>query len=118
MGEMKCTDESKQPDKPRSSSRKPYTIDVILVYHFTVMISLERVSKICQSKHKWLLEAKIGKYKLYDISIISLARKNEWVADEVCTLVIEAQIDCAYKYFIGLPSACTFSRLSLLISTS
>ena len=32
---------------------------------------------------QWLLEAKVGPYKLYDISFESLIGKNSWVSDEV-----------------------------------
>jgi len=58
---------------------------MVVVIHYSIWwLSLERLLKICQNRHKWLLEAKIGKYKLYDLSILSLGRRNTWVSDEVC----------------------------------
>ena len=61
-----------------------------------------------QRNPEWLLEAKIGKYKLWDKSIFSLIYKNAWVSDEVqwkeCTLwavqCIVLQVISAYLVYL------------------
>ena len=42
----------------------------------TMFPYIDRLLRICQIKPKWLLEAKIGSYKLYDKSFLSLL---EWM---------------------------------------
>ena len=69
--------------KKKTSSGKYMTYWLVPSLAITVQFSVERLSKICQGRHKFLLEAKIAAYKLYDISFLTLARKNEWVSDEV-----------------------------------
>ena len=41
-------------------------------------------------KSQFLLEAKIGRYKLYDRSFLSLILKHGWVSDEVRIVKNEA----------------------------
>ena len=48
-----------------------------------ISIFLERLLRMCQITPKWLLEAKIDSYKLYDKSFLSLILKNGWVSDDV-----------------------------------
>ena len=49
----------------------------------TMFLYIDRLLRMCQIKPKWLLEAKIGSYKLYDKSFLSLILKSEWVSDDV-----------------------------------
>ena len=44
---------------------------------------IDRLLRMCQVKPKWLLEAKIASYKLYDASFLSLILRNGWVKDDV-----------------------------------
>ena len=58
-------------------------------HHMTFIISvkycfyIDRLLRMCQVKPKWLLEAKIASYKLYDTSFLSLIIRNGWVTDDV-----------------------------------
>ena len=50
-------------------------------------------------KPKWLLEAKIGSYKLYDTSFLSLILKNQRVSDDVSLLTGAAKIYSIFGFY-------------------
>ena len=52
-----------------------------------------------QIKPKWLLIAKIGSYKLYDKSFLSLILKNQWVSDDVSLLTGVAKIYSIFGFY-------------------
>ena len=58
------------------------------MYIYISVSYTERLLRMCQIKPKWLLEAKIGSYKLYDKSFLSLILKNGWVSDDVRLAII------------------------------
>ena len=70
------------------SKAVPVVVSVYIAtisYHSILLcnIYIARLSKICRVKPQWLLQAKIGAYKLYDKSCLTLVLKNGWVSDDV-----------------------------------
>ena len=47
------------------------------------MCQAEQLQRIRKIKPQFILEAKVGPYKLFDKSFQSLILKNAWVSDEV-----------------------------------
>ena len=67
----------------------------------TFTVHTERMQRICSLKPQWLLEAKIGKYKLYDKSFLTLIPKDEWVTDEVRKYFnITAKLYFTYRWYL------------------
>ena len=82
---MKASKEKNPPQKENHSySRKNGTSTG---YSVSNNVAIDRLLRMCQIKPKWLLEAKIASYKLYDTSFpVSLILKKGWVSDDVSLL--------------------------------
>ena len=78
---MSDHEEVNQNQSSCSSSECIATYNIISIQVCNVRIA--RLSKICRVKPQWLLEAKIGAYKLYDKSFLTLVLKSGWVSDDV-----------------------------------
>lgn len=67
--------------KTKDNSKWNVHCDTIVLLYVDNYVA--RLSRICSVRPQWLLEAKIGSYKLYDRSLLTLILNNGWVSDDV-----------------------------------
>ena len=85
--QMFCLQLSNKRKNPPEMLPRTAPVSKLIVYLFVLLCMAvqteEQLERIRRLPAQWLLEAKIGHYKLFDKSFLSLILRNAWVADEV-----------------------------------